>query len=374
MNKYRIVLWDVLGTGMSYLSDTADENTIEIVDTISTDPLQEGIDIRDIMKYEAYWDYLFIMSIKLSQIESIISKLRIPRNKVIYLMEPDDIYANRMVVYQIFGKNIDRYVGYGIGCNQNRYVMSTVDNLMFMGHSSDKTIMRYMVSVNNVWSKEGMHEFFKLSQKYYSFSDQQKVFCDVGANIGTTALYFKKKIDADIKIFAVEAVKRNYDLLRVNNILNQAGDDNIIIHAGISDKEEVLKIAFDSFNPGGSAMGKNDGDIESVQCMPFNRLLETNHISQEEIKYLWVDLEGYEYQFLKGASDLLKSINVPIQIEITPSKLIENGVAEECYLLLQDIYSKYIMMSDAEKVVHPISELREWIDKNHDQEDLFLLK
>lgn len=99
------------------------------------------------------------------------------------------------------------------------------EDIVYVALSEDETIPRYMYETGRNFSDIMIDTFFRLADKY--FPDLVKsggYFLDIGANIGTTSIYVKKKINRNLQIVGFEPYKSNYDLFRVNCILNQAED------------------------------------------------------------------------------------------------------------------------------------------------------
>ena len=59
--------------------------------------------------------------------------------------------------------------------------------------------------------------FFELSNKYYG-GQNKKYFLDIGASIGTTSIYVKKKFGKDLCVIGFEQSKEKFDwILREQN-------------------------------------------------------------------------------------------------------------------------------------------------------------
>ncbi len=374
MLTYKVVLWDIVGGGPEFLDQYADDQAVEIVDTVAIDDSQEGVLLSQLMSCSDQWDYLFINGYLIEEAISVLKSFRIPMDRTLFLLSPTDMYRQRKIAYPVFGEHIDLYVGWGLAHDMGRFMTACIDDLVFTGASSDLAIMKYMYTGRQVCSKEEMDIFFELAQKYFTFSDKQFYFCDIGANIGTTSIYFKKKKDPDISILAIEAVKQNYDLLRANLILNDVDQGNTILHLGVSDVNGELNIAINTDNAGANSfLGKSDV-TEKVRVSPFDDIIQENGIDPETLKYLWVDLEGYEYQFIQGAYKTLQSINAPIQMEYTSNLMRANGTEKACVDLLNSLYRRFIVIQEEDHAEHPIEELYDWMNQDVEQVDLFFLK
>lgn len=117
--------------------------------------------------------------------------------------------------------------------------------------------------------------FFELARKYYGVRrDESGIFCDIGANIGTTCIYFKKNIVPAISILAFELVQENYSLLRLNMTLNNISEkEAVLANMGVADRKGECNISFSENNPGGSSFLNVDEAGEKVQITPFEDYL-----------------------------------------------------------------------------------------------------
>jgi FkbM family methyltransferase len=126
------------------------------------------------------------------------------------------------------------------------------------------------------------------------------VVYDIGANVGYYSLLAAVLVGEEGKVYAFEPLPRNIDYLRRHVGLNHFAQVEII-EVAVSDRSG--KIAFD-LGPS-SAMGHiaESGEIE-VQQVCLDELLDAGEIQPPE--FMKVDVEGAEYDVLKGARTLLE--------------------------------------------------------------------
>ncbi len=76
------------------------------------------------------------------------------------------------------------------------------------------------------------------------------------------------------------------------------------------------------------------GHLDEFENVPFKRRIEVDVVrlddwaereDVEKLDFLWLDLQGYELEALKGAEKLLSKVSA-IHIEVSHSQLYENGV------------------------------------------------
>lgn len=332
------------------------------------------------------WDYLLVYENGCRDlVEDILDMCKIEKTRVLYPMDRQHMLDKIEHISRICN---DKYCMY-LRLLQNqmigKYFSCSVKNgeISYVGSSKDTQIMGHMYFAKSNWAEEEMIQFYELSKKYYDIENKKGYFCDIGANIGTTSIYFKKEIDENVQIIAFEPVKDTYKLLKINMILNDI-EDSIIVNKGVSDKKTEKVFEYNVNNPGASSFRKdnnvdsNDGEIASL--ISFDEFIEDNNINPEDIKYIWVDVEGFEGHFFAGAKNTLKKISVPTVMEFTPRFLNELNTFDSFIDDLNSMYKGYIKLQDSKMEVHDILDLKEYRDvemeddMNYEQFDIFLLK
>jgi len=122
---------------------------------------------------------------------------------------------------------------------------------------------------------------------------------DIGANVGYYSLLAGVLVGSGGKVYAFEPLPRNVNYLHKHVTLNHLKNIEII-EAAVSDKSG--KAFFDL--SASSAMGhiSQTGSIE-VQLVSLDKLLEKGELLPPD--YMKVDVEGAEYEVLKGAMTAL---------------------------------------------------------------------
>lgn len=129
---------------------------------------------------------------------------------------------------------------------------------------------------------------------------------DIGANIGLFSLQLAFR-NRNIKIYAFEPHRENYDLLKRNIEINSL--DNIYpLNFGLGSKKGICKL-YNSRNTGGHSMVEDrefherNGLLEvydEVDVEDISSFIEDRHI--EWIDLLKIDIEGGEYDLLYSMS------------------------------------------------------------------------
>jgi len=123
---------------------------------------------------------------------------------------------------------------------------------------------------------------------------------DIGANVGYYTLLAAVLVGEEGKVYAFEPLPRNVDFLRKHVKLNSFDHVNII-EAAVSDRSG--RAAFDL--GASSAMGhiSESGEID-VRLVCLDDFLGARDIQPPD--FMKVDVEGAEFEVLRGARSLLK--------------------------------------------------------------------
>jgi FkbM family methyltransferase len=150
------------------------------------------------------------------------------------------------------------------------------------------------------------------------------IVVDIGAHIGLYTIIASKRVGFNGRVVAIEADPDNFDILNRNIQLNKSANVKALKYAVYS-KEENLKLFLP--NPGESTYTKyntimsdraqSKENFVEVKANTLDYLLQSNGIKQEEVNWIKIDVEGAEYEVLKGAKDILsKSTDISLLIEI----------------------------------------------------------
>ena len=123
-------------------------------------------------------------------------------------------------------------------------------------------------------------------------------FVDVGAHIGLYSLFAAARVGPHGRVVALEADPENAARLRAN-VARNAGANTVVrvVEAGVSDREEVLRLGL---NTAGNRSGNsflNDGpDAVEVRCRPLVELLRDADVGR--VDGMKMDIEGFEHRVL----------------------------------------------------------------------------
>jgi FkbM family methyltransferase len=142
------------------------------------------------------------------------------------------------------------------------------------------------------------------------------VVLDIGANIGYYVLVESQLIGERGKIYAVEPVQSNFELLKENLLLNNIhnvctfniafGEKSAKSKIYISDKSNLCSMNREGV--GGKILGSEEVTIFTVDSFLRDKVAPN---------FIRMDVEGYEYEILKGMPQTLRS-NIKMLIELHP--------------------------------------------------------
>ena len=207
--------------------------------------------------------------------------------------------------------------------------------------------------VNGInWASNDMKLFHALAKKYYGVDDSDGYFLDLGANIGTTGLYFIKNLAPNLKLLAFEPDPENFKMHHVNKILNDMEERTALINCGLGNEFNELVLYRNGNNSGANGFIKHQYSqpIASIKVIPLDSYLAENKIAASEVKYIWIDTEGFEAQVLLGAKNLLKENPAPIFMECNLRAWDNSGFFDDMLSLLSEGYSHFIHVQGGEKI------------------------
>lgn len=368
-----VLVIDYMGTSEEWLHGFCKEE-VNVIHTIT--PIeQHWIEYLDKCEYDA----IFIFESGKREFFAAMKELfNIHDERIVYVSDINSWITHRWAAYAFLKE--DSYLFRAVDCafekNKRYYSVCTVEDLSYVGYSTDDIIMPEMYRSRENWSKIDMVIFNGLATNFYDLSGR-KYFLDLGANIGTTSIYFKKKIDSDIKVLAFEPDPETYKLLCANFILNEMPEDSILENCGLADKEEDMVLHRSPNNPGGNSLvvEHHDSDV-SVHVVTLDDYLDSKNINLGEIKYIWIDTEGFEAQLFGGMKKLISSQNIPIFMEWNPSCYVYADIFDEFVNMITNNFSGYIDIGEVKggnAVIHKSSDL--WKTKDCVmQTDIFLIK
>jgi len=141
------------------------------------------------------------------------------------------------------------------------------------------------------------------------FVDDFDVALDVGSHVGTWAVDLCNMFN---KVYCFEPIEIHRECLTRN--LSGFPSDRFEILPYALGAENDVEIALEYAAEGNSGTASITTDVEQGEYKAVLKTLDS--FDFEKIDYIKVDVEGFELQFLKGASETIKRTKPVINIEI----------------------------------------------------------
>jgi FkbM family methyltransferase len=152
---------------------------------------------------------------------------------------------------------------------------------------------------------------------------QGDIVVDIGAHIGLYTIISSKRVGTKGKVVAIEADPGNFEMLNRNIKLNQL--TNVIpLNYAVYSKETKIKLylpsgesGFTKYNTIMSNWVNTEDKFVEVNANTLDYLLQLNQIREEQVNWIKIDVEGAEFEVLKGAQNVLsKSKDIALLMEL----------------------------------------------------------
>jgi FkbM family methyltransferase len=150
-------------------------------------------------------------------------------------------------------------------------------------------------------------------EKVLEYVKGRKSCVQAGGHAGIFPLRLAQEFET---VYTFEPDKENYKCL-VENVKEYQN----IIHrnVGLSDKEATVKFLIDKTPDGKENSGSyfvEDGDYDKLKLNSFEaNVIPLDSAGIEHVDFIQLDVEGHEYEVLKGGEKLIKSCYPIIQFE-----------------------------------------------------------
>ncbi len=153
-------------------------------------------------------------------------------------------------------------------------------------------------------------------------------FFDIGANIGLFTLHASPTVGNTGFIYAFEPTPVTYARLQNNIILNNFQNikaENIGLSSSIETVEfHVANNGYDAWNSIASLNQLEDCSIIKINTNTIDNYILANNI--QHVDLIKLDVEGWEYNVLKGAHDLMSKPDSPVMlVEFTETNAFAAG-------------------------------------------------
>ncbi|MDQ2684637.1 MAG: FkbM family methyltransferase [Thermoproteota archaeon] len=152
------------------------------------------------------------------------------------------------------------------------------------------------------------------------------VVLDIGANLGRYTVIAAKKVLNQGKVISIEANPTIFNLLVKNIKLNELTNAVPLNYAVFSEKTKIkFFVNTELRNNQYGTVNPNIGNFENkgleqyvyVDTDTVDSILSENHINFHEVKWMKVDVEGAEFDVIKGSKELLSNAkNLQLIVEM----------------------------------------------------------
>ena len=247
------------------------------------------------------------------------------------------------------------------------YISVEADGLTFFFKNTDHSILDNMVESHKIWASEDMD--FILGY-YDSISARPGTIVDIGANVGTSVIYFRNKLGADTEFYAVEPVTDNFNLLKANCAINGFSDINAFRY-GISDAIGEANLEINPANMATCKIAGSDSDNlvfekdkssyvgDTVPLITLDAFVSQNGINKDAPVLFWIDVEGHEPEVFKGAKETFKDTDSVVFCEFNPKLYKHNGSYDAFLDDTKSCFGKFLCYEQYEQRKSEITDMNE---------------
>ena len=168
---------------------------------------------------------------------------------------------------------------------------------------------------------------------------QKRIFVDIGANIGRYTIVSQKRFHYQ-KVLAIEANPITFSILQKNIGLNTLDATTTLVQIALSDHNGTVSFESDENNLGGAHVvtipDKNPtkNRILEIRSQKASEVIDAQHIAYQDIDFIKIDVEGFEYEVLSGMENVLRHMRAGsyIMIEISGNKTHDTKAMLNKYL------------------------------------------
>jgi FkbM family methyltransferase len=175
---------------------------------------------------------------------------------------------------------------------------------------------------------------------------------DVGANIGYTTILFAQHLSPDFKVFAIEPHPANFEKLQENVSKYKLENRVVLIQAAVGETTGEIDLWENKTSHADHRIltpSLNDSLTEKsfkslkVPMITIDSLSETHNLSGQ-VKFVKIDVQGYELPVLKGMKGLLQeNPQLKVCLEYDPKMMQEMGFESDRIFDFFINYSRYLI-------------------------------
>jgi FkbM family methyltransferase len=163
-------------------------------------------------------------------------------------------------------------------------------------------------------------------------------FVDVGANVGIFSIIASEIVGVQGKVISFEPTPTSFNRLKENISLN--GSNNVECrNIALSDRKGIMDFnisdsGFDAWN----SFAKVDDKLQQQIVVSVSTLdAELQNFDKESVKFVKIDVEGWEKFVLLGGAMFFKTYSPMVMIEFTEQNTFQAGyIVQELFSIMED--------------------------------------
>jgi FkbM family methyltransferase len=193
------------------------------------------------------------------------------------------------------------------------YKVNKNDELFFIKNSENDPNIHFWNNIYTHWENETFNVFDK-------YLNKTKIFVDIGAWIGTTAMYGSRKAK---DVYLVEADKKSFEYLKLNMETNCI-NNYTLINKVIYNKDNIeIKFGKNKFmnnskmNDSTSQIymeNESSDEFYLMETITIGTIIKNFQINISEVGLIKVDIEGGEEYILTDLCELNRIFKIPLYI------------------------------------------------------------
>ena len=179
------------------------------------------------------------------------------------------------------------------------------------------------ISIHGLYEKNEIENVFKMLKGFES-QFLEGTACDIGANVGNHSRVFATKF---AKVISFEPNPTVLDLLKFNT---KSYPNITVSETALGSSEGLITLSGDKSNLGNYSLVSNKDKSTTVahfinrqtfgvEIVTLDSFLQT----LKNLQFIKLDVEGFEYQVLKGATKCIRKFHPVIAMEQWPGDFIE---------------------------------------------------
>jgi FkbM family methyltransferase len=188
------------------------------------------------------------------------------------------------------------------------------------------------------------------------FISDGNIVIDIGGSFGIFSLFMSSFVGPNGKVYTFEPGNLSYTELSANIALNQRGSRIIAHNVAASDHAHTVRLYHIANSPVNFSIGLTEGvakigvEYENVYADRVDAIVPLNE--QEFVRFIKIDVEGYEVTALEGARNIIERSRPVIMFEVSTSALARQGLTpRNVYNFLREFKYSFYMLNQKKCLV-----------------------